>query len=201
MFFAHTQNAIIGYTCEKSCVETSYIMRFEDKKHFDKKCMEGCMNYGKKWSCPPYSPTYSSFVKDYNYIEIYMLCMELDQFSYIKQDYLKVKAANSILKSRIDKALREVINENMFYISTGSCRLCKSCNKKSGKVCAHPNLHTYSFEALGINVSNLTKDIFDKELLWYRKGYLPNYTSVVAGLLKKDRIKNSRVLEVLDLLN
>ena len=106
-----------------------------------------------------------------------------------------MKAANSILKSRIDKALRNSMNENEFYISTGSCRLCKSCKKKVGKSCAYPKRRTYSFEALGINVSLLATDLFHRDLLWYKAKSLPEYTSVVAGLLTNNGVTNAKVID------
>lgn len=192
---AHTPHAIIEYACEDCLVETKYLEKFMDKSYFDKLCEEGCPNYGNKWSCPPYAPDYMKFVKKYEFINVFMLYIELRQFDYIKQEYLKVKAANSILKSRIDKALRNSMNENEFYISTGSCRLCKSCKKKVGKSCTYPEQRTYSFEALGINVSLLTTDLFHRDLLWYKAKNLPEYTSVVAGLLTNNGVATEKVID------
>lgn len=198
---AHTPRAVIDYECEMVFAKASMLEKFLDKQHFDNLCKEGCPNYGKKWSCPPYAPEYKHFVEGYQNIQIFFLSIALEQLDYIKQDYLKVKAANSILKSRIDKALRTTLNDDEFYISTGSCRLCKSCKKKRGEPCAYPRLHTYSFEALGVNVSSLTQELFQKELLWYRSGELPKYTSVVAGLLTNDEIPNRKVIHKLNMLN
>lgn len=194
---AQTPHAIIEYGCEECLVQTKYLEEFVDKVYFDKLCKEGCPNYGNKWSCPPYAPEYTKFVEKYEFIDVFMLYIELEQFDYIKQEYLKVKAANSIMKSRIDKGLRNSMNENEFYVSTGSCRLCKSCKKKVGKPCAFPEQRTYSFEALGINVSLLTMNIFQRELLWYRTKNLPQYTSVVAGLLTNNGVANTEVIEQL----
>lgn len=194
---AHTPLATIEYACEECLVETKYLEKFINKLYFDKLCEEGCPNYGNKWSCPPYAPDYTKFVENYKFINVFMLYIELKQFDYIKQEYLKVKAANSILKSRIDKALRNSMNDNEFYISTGSCRLCKSCKKKVGKSCAYPERRTYSFEALGINVSLLSADIFHRDLLWYKAKSLPEYTSVVAGLLTNNEVTDAKVIEQL----
>ena len=44
----------------------------------------------------------------------------MSSLDYIKQDYLKIKAANSILKSRIDKVLRACKDDDEKYISTGA---------------------------------------------------------------------------------
>ena len=63
----------------------------------------------------------------------------MKQLDYIKQGYLKVKAANSILKSRIDKALRNSINENEFYISTGAVDYVKVVRKRLGNLVSIQN--------------------------------------------------------------
>ena len=194
---AYTPNSVIKYSCATFFLETQYLERFMNKSYFDKLCHDGCPNYGSKWSCPPYSPDYCRFVKDYKYINVVMLLVNLEEFSYINQGYLKVRAANSVLKSRIDRALRFSKNNEEFYISTGSCRLCKPCKKKLNEKCAHPNEHTYSFEALGINVSALTVDLFETELLWYKQKNLPEYTCVVGGLLTNCETNHDKVIEYL----
>ena len=123
--------------------------------------------------------------------------MNLDELGYIKQDYLKVKAANSMLKSRVDRTLRMCITDGEKYVSTGSCRLCKPCRKKIEEPCAHPAMRTFSFEALGVNVSTMVKDIFDVNLLWYKRGLLPLYTCVVAGLLTNENPPDQRIISKL----
>jgi predicted metal-binding protein len=107
------------------------------------------------------------------------------QFAYIENDYLKIKAANSILKSRADRFLRFMAWHGK-YISTGSCRLCKPCKCRMNQPCAHPETMTYSFESLGVDVGALIHEYFSKPLLWYKPGCLPEYTSVVCGLLTND---------------
>jgi hypothetical protein len=115
-----------------------------------------------------------------------MLTIQLTQFSYIKNDYLKVRAANSILKSRLDKVLRETARfYNARYISSGRCRLCKPWKCKRSLPCANPHIMSYSYEALGIDVSALVECCFNYRLLWYKKGCLPPYTCVVGGLFSE----------------
>lgn len=191
---AYTHRTTIKYRCVNSFLETQCLSKYVNKSYFDGLCKIGCPNYGNKWSCPPYSPDYHCFVKNYRYIDVIMLSAKMEAFSYIRQDYLKIKAANSVLKSRIDKALRLCLDHDEFYISTGSCRLCKPCKKKVNEKCAHPTKRSYSFEALGINVSALTKDLFDTELLWYKKHELPEYTCVVGGLLTNRKEVGDKII-------
>lgn len=164
-------------------VPSILLSTYQNKNKFDSLCQIGCTNFERKWSCPPYSPSYTDFTSKYEKILVLLLFAELWQFSYIKNDYLKIKAANSIMKSRVDKSLRLHLSDDSYYISTGSCRMCKPCKCKLHLPCAHPDKMSYSFEALGIDVSQMLLDIFDFKLQWYNKGKLPQYTSVVAGLL------------------
>ena len=190
-----TKSANVVCSIDLTEAKSMQLSKYEEKERFDLLCKDGCPNYDKKWSCPPLSPSYSKFVSKYDNIIVVAISTKLDQFSYIKNDYLKVKAANTIMKSRIDRALRSFISDNCYYISTGSCRMCKPCKRKLNQPCAHPDKMTYSFEALGINVSEMVNDLFDFELKWYKKKSLPEYTSVVAGLLFNDRFDNNILLE------
>ena len=185
---AATKSANLLYSVDLCCVKADCITEYSDKNLFTTLCRTGCINYNKKWSCPPHSPDYQEVSTGWNYLFILYARMELSQFSYVKNDYLKVRAANSILKSRVEKFLRKMAEKHGNYISTGSCRLCKPCMCKKGLPCARPELMKYSFEALGIDVGKLVHEQFRKPLLWYKPHCLPDYTAVVCGLLTNDEI-------------
>lgn len=184
-----------SYTVEIVETKPYLLENYINKEYFDKLCMCGCPNYDKKWSCPPFAPAYTDFIMEMEKLFILYLHIDMSQFLYINNSYLKVKAANTMLKSRADKFLRKMSSTYGSYISTGSCRLCKPCRCKLGITCAHPELMTYSFEALGINVSQLVNDYFEKPLLWYKPHYLPEYTSVVCGLLTNDMLTENDLRE------
>lgn len=199
---ARTPKGSLYYTATIITTDIYNICKYIDTAKFNELCKVGCVNYGKKWSCPPYAPLFQDYTKNFRYISICLLTINLNQFSYISNNYLKVKAANVILKSRIDRTLRKLKDAENNYISTGSCRLCKPCKCKIGEKCAHPFIRTYSFEALGIDVSRMVKDFFNYDLLWYKKNYLPPYTCVVAGLLScNQNINESQIVEALRMQN
>lgn len=179
-----TSSALLSYivhVCQCTPIEC---FSMENRIVFRDLCKSGCKNYGQKWSCPPYSPSFRQFVKEYGWLNVFYMKIYLHQFSYIKNPYLKVKAGNSVLKSKADKFLGMMSQKyGGAYISTGSCRRCKPCKCKLSLPCAHPEQMAYSFEALGVDVSQLVKYCFQQPLLWYSKGNVPEYTSVVCGLL------------------
>ena len=184
--YATTQSAKIQYTVELCSCTPKECVQYVDKAKFDNLCQVGCPNYAHKWSCPPFSPLFTDIALKWEKMFLVFMHTDLGQITYIKNDYLKVKAANSILKSRADQFIRKMAKLHGSCISTGSCRLCKPCRCKIGIPCAHPDLMAYSFEALGVDVGQMVLDCFQKQLLWYRRQHLPQYTSVVCGILTNE---------------
>ena len=180
---AVTGSANLVYSIDICRVLADRVNDYSNESLFTALCRTGCINYDKKWSCPPHSPNYRDFSAGWGYLFIFYARMGLAQFSYVKNDYMKIKAANTVLKSRVDKFLRQMASKYGKYISTGSCRLCKPCKRKTALPCAHPDLMTYSFEAMGVDVGKLVDEHFQKPLLWHETHCLPEYTSVVCGLL------------------
>jgi len=197
---AVTPNAKIEYQIFIRNVPAKDIAKYEMKDRFAL-CREGCTNYERKWSCPPYAPSYQEFTNDFVNISVCLAMVRLEQFDYIKNDYLKIKAAHTILKSRADKTLRKLTDKDTYYISCGSCRLCKICNCKLQKPCKHPGLMTYSFEAMGINVGDMVIDLFGIPLLWHTKNTLPEYTCVVSGLLSNKEYDLSAIINTMQNLS
>lgn len=183
---ASTSNRNLTFSFQCRTIQVEDVFPYIDCCKYNELCKIGCINYEKKWSCPPFTPSYNQYIKNYINLSLCVLSINLSQFSYIKNDYLKVKAANVILKSRIDKTLRSLSQDGVGYISTGSCRLCKPCKCKTNENCAKPDSMSYSFEALGVDVGSMVMGIFHHQLLWYKKSALPEYTTVVAGLLSNE---------------
>lgn len=186
--FAFLTDAQRSYSVEIFEIKPQQLEYCIEKEYFDGLCKSGCPNYKKKWSCPPFAPQFTNFVEGWDKLFVLYFRTDMEQYHYIKNDYLKIKAANIILKSRADKFLRKMTALCGSYISTGSCRLCRPCKCKIDLPCARPEIMTYSFEALGINVSQLADKFFQKPLLWYKPYCLPEYTSVVCGLLTNAEI-------------
>jgi predicted metal-binding protein len=178
-----------------TCMPSSSMQNYLNPDYFSSLCQQQCKNYNAKWSCPPHSPTYTKYAIAYKNIIILTVYMKLDYFYNVRNKYTRIKAANSILKSRAEKIIRYLSSKhNSKYISTGSCRLCKPCRCKLNEPCKHPELMGYSFEALGINVEQLCLDLFDHKLLWYKDKIVPEYTSVVVGVLHNGEITEEEIL-------
>ena len=55
----------------------------------------------------------------------------------------------------------------------------------------------FSFEALGIDVGSMTLELFGHRLLWYKKGSVPEYTTVVGGILANKPMDHNAILNTL----
>lgn len=167
-------------------ISTDDLLTCVDEEHIRQLCQSGCINYEKKWSCPPASPKISDIISQKGYKRIILICgfIELDDMFYIKNSYQKVKAANVILKSHCETRARYLEKSlNGYSLLSGSCNLCKPCYKKRDLYCQKPDLLRYSLESTGINVGMLTKKYCNHELMWYLKGKEQKYTSVVTAVL------------------
>jgi predicted metal-binding protein len=185
-YIHQTPAAAISINADIVPVDTADLIKYENKEYFSSLCQSGCENYDRKWSCPPCNPTFTSYSKDYACCLLVLLYCDLGQFNYIKGEYLKIRASNTILKSQSDKLLRYLEAElSGKMISNGSCRLCKPCSKKLGDICRHPQNLRFSLESLGLNVEMLSSDILGHTLQWYRNRTSPDYSSVIGGVLVK----------------
>lgn len=179
-------------------VENVLLCTQEDKVH--NSCETGCVNYGKKWSCPPYSKKFSNIVSSNNYDTAIIIVghISMDDMKYIINPYQQVKAANMILKSRCEKIARYIENQmNGYSLLSGSCNLCKPCQKKLDLPCKKPTKMRYSLESTGINVEALLETYCEHKLLWYKKGEQLPYTSVATMILVNNNDIGDKNLELL----
>lgn len=199
-FLHNTPSSVVEIKVVVNSILTQELKQYEDMTYFNDLCKSGCVNYNNKWSCPPYSPTYSLYSRNYKHCLLLLQFCDLSKFDYVKTDYMKVRASNSILKSQCDKLSRfleyELAGKMM---SSGSCRLCKPCSKKvSRDACKNPLKMRYSLEALGLNVEKISQDFFDHKLLWYKNKEKPLYSSVITGVLYNNNLEQNKLIELIN---
>jgi predicted metal-binding protein len=199
-FFLHkTPTTDIRIQLSLKVINAPALSQYEDKRYFSNLCENGCVNYNKKWSCPPYSPAYQAYSQNYEYCLLTLFSCDLSQFIYVKTEYMKVKTSNSILKSQSDKLSRFLEDDlSGKMLSNGSCRLCKPCSKKvSADSCKNPLKLRYSLESLGLNVEKISQVFFNHQLLWYTSKVSPNYATVVSGILANTTLEQYQLLEII----
>jgi predicted metal-binding protein len=167
-----------------------------NEKLFEKMCKEGCVNYGKKYSCPPFVPDFRLLMQNKEGLHIILFKCDLKEISSI--EYNKIRIANVSMKSRIIKLMRFLENKfDTIFLSTGACNLCKSCKVELNKSCKYPDKKRYSLEAVGIDCDDLCKSLFKTGLLWYKNKKAPQYSCVVCGLIC-DEVDSKKIKEELN---
>lgn len=162
-----------------------------NKPKFYTLCKEGCKVFSTKWSCPPVSMQYISS-KNACIIVLWM-----NNTIESKNEYTKVKAINSILKSRLYKLLYQYPNNQT--LGSGSCRLCQKCHYPDK--CKHPEKMIYSMESVGIDVDSLCNSL-GHQLHWYKKGKKYKYGSVVGMIIEGNKTKiESQLNNILGIKN
>lgn len=173
--------------------DSTILKKYCSNEKIKKACEYGCVNYGKKWSCPPYAENFSELSEQYQKAIILLFSTKTKYYLDIKNKYTAMKAANITLKTLIEKCARGVESSvNGYSLLSGSCRLCKKCACKTKEKCRKPKIMRYSMEATMLDVSALCENLMGVKLLWYENKVLPEYTCTVSMILFNDDIKKDK---------
>lgn len=197
-FIAETPSAKIVVDIKYTMTSSNSLLAYENKCEIDKLCELRCQNYNNKWSCPPFSPKYSSISKRFSNIYILLFYCSLEQFNYIKMPYMKIRVANSILRSKSNKIIKQLEKESDGrMLASGSCHLCKVCSCKDKEVkCKKPLQLRYSMEAVGLNIEKIARDFFNHELSRYSKKDNLQYASVITAILTNNIMDNNEIKNI-----
>lgn len=156
-----------------------------------------CRNYGKLWSCPPYDFSIEEYVDRYKYIYIVGVKIVFDEDT-LSSINTKEKISNyttETLHFMKNKIMNEMLKLEKLYpnstsLSAGGCNLCENCSKLKNEKCIHPDLMRYSLESLGFDVGGVSSKLLNFELKWATETRLPDYFSLIAGIMINEEITN-----------
>lgn len=193
------KNRTIDIICRGILIkDVSILNKYYEKESIKRACEEGCPNYEKKWSCPPFSKPYYELMDGYNEAALISFSVNMNSYVEIKNKYTAMKAANVTLKNLIEKVARKVEMETKGYaLLSGSCRYCRPCACKTNQKCKHPDKMRYSIEATFLNVQALCEELLGFELLWYEKKILPKYTSTVSLIFFNENFVKEAMMEII----
>jgi predicted metal-binding protein len=147
------------------------------------KCRMGCDSYGKKFVCPPFTPTPDEFrkmLKEYRKVLIVKFPAEAEAEEEVGRSLQRNQYSPEIPsdlrertkafwdiwggdKRRILLAMLDLEKAafNRGYtlavsLTAGSCTLCAKCNMEA--TCTHPTMARYPEHALGVNVKKTLKN-------------------------------------------
>jgi predicted metal-binding protein len=96
------------------------------------------------------------------------------------------KALFAAAKLKLDEMLLnyEAINKGCIAIFPGSCMLCEECARADGLPCIHPERVRLSIDAYSLDITSITKDIFNIDLRWY-EDTPPEYYTLIGAVLSE----------------
>lgn len=169
---------------------------FWDIEKFEGFCKQ-CKNYGKLWSCPPYNFSIEEYVDRYKYVYIVgvKIVFDEDTLSSINTKEKISSYTNETLHFMKNKIMNEILNLEKLYpnstsLSAGGCNLCENCSKLKNVQCIHPDLMRYSLESLGFDVGGVSSKLLNFELKWATETRLPDYFSLIAGIMTNEEISD-----------
>jgi predicted metal-binding protein len=146
------------------------------------KCKAGCDSYGRKFVCPPFTPTPDEFrkmLREYETVLIVKFPADAEAEEDVGRNLLKNQSSPDTPpdlrdrtkkfwdvwsgdKRRILLAMLELekvaFNHGYtlaFALTAGSCALCEKCNIEG--TCSHPTMARFSEHGLGVNVKKTLK--------------------------------------------
>lgn len=169
---------------------------FWDIEKFEGFCKQ-CRNYSKLWSCPPYNFSIEEYVDRYKYIYIVgvKIVFDEDTLSSINTKEKISSYTNETLHFMKNKIMNEMLKLEKLYpnstsLSAGGCNLCENCSKLKNIQCIHPDLMRYSLESLGFDVGGVSNKLLNFELKWATETRLPDYFSLIAGVMTNEEISD-----------
>ena len=154
-------------------------------------CCKECLNFDRRWSCPPYDFSVEELWKQYTEILLYEKKVYVN--SGIRERVYSQEEINEISRELLTPAKKQMTEDLLAMegkypgsraLFAGTCDFCTICAKELNEKCFHPEKMRYSIEALGGNVSLAAKIYFDETVLWAKDGHLPKYYILIGGLLR-----------------
>lgn len=111
-----------------------------------------CGNYGMCYMCPPDVGDIDVLMdeaKGYDRGVLYQTITAIED-SFDFEGMSEAGVRHNACTQRIARVVGR--RDGVLHLSSGGCRVCKTCAKRTGDPCRHPNLAMASLEAYGVDV-------------------------------------------------
>ncbi len=118
-----------------------------------------CGLYGKCWVCPPEIGEIHDLMEQAKAFPRGMLYQTIGTLedSFDIEGMFAAGANHANVSSLLQKQLPLLLKKPFLHLGCGGCHLCKTCAKKDGEPCRHPESALPAMEGYGIDVYNTTK--------------------------------------------
>ena len=179
---------------------STFRQKYQDRKKYMAYCRE-CPRYNTVWSCPPLAFDVDGYLNRFSCVNV--LCAKIILSSNVIAEAdtpEKIKAVGweilLAVKLGMEEKLRQLEKQisGSVSLSSGGCNLCNGCTRKDGQPCRQPDKMRYSLDAFGFDLTAITKDMFDIDILWCKER-LPDYFTLIHGILTKEEMPDE-LLEI-----
>ena len=167
--------------------------KYQDREKYIAYCRE-CPRHDTVWSCSPLSFDVDAYLEKFSWIGVLCAKINLTERVIVEADtpekiktvgwkiLLSVKLGMEEKLRRLEKQISGSVS-----LSSGGCNLCNVCSRKDGLPCRQPDKMRYSLDAFGFDLTAITKDMFDIDILWCKER-LPEYFTLIHGILTRDKV-------------
>lgn len=157
-----------------------YLSACVDVEKFIGYC-RACRNYGRRWSCPSFDFDPLDLWKRYQAIHIHARVLTpvrgadmVVMMEGLKRE--KEKLTDALLK--MERIRRAALPSQPAAVPSAA-----AVPGPEGIPCREPERMRYSIEALGGDLSETMERYFQRPIRWSRNGEVPDYLTLVGGLL------------------
>lgn len=140
--------------------KNTLLNKYMDFDYFTGLCKDGCPHYDLSYTCPPNSPKFIEYTKNYEYSLVIVMYMNIDSHNSIETVHPYLRRVLSDLLIPLEKKFNGLLSDG------GRCRYCNKCAYVEDLPCRYPDKIRFSMEAMGIDLDKVCKDILNHSILW-----------------------------------
>ncbi|MBR0206530.1 MAG: hypothetical protein IJQ45_07295 [Clostridia bacterium] len=149
-------------------------------------CCRDCPNWGRYWSCPPFSFDPMAIWERYASLRLYArkLVFRKDRLFPGERRAFEEKELPKIKGDMARELLAmEAEAPGSLALFPGKCEWCSVCARIEGRPCRTPDRMRYSIEALGGDCGGALERYMGESLRWAEGRRLPEQMILLGGLL------------------
>ena len=151
------------------------LSKYMDFNYFTELCKSGCPHYNLNYTCPPNSPKFDDYTKNFKYSLVIALYINLDEDKTIDTLHSYLRKVLSDILIPLEKKFNGLLTDG------GRCKYCKKCTYINNLPCRYPEKIRFSMEAMGIDLNKVCKDILDHSIVW-DEGSENKYCTVIGSI-------------------
>lgn len=143
-----------------SICKNTILYKYMEFEYFTGLCKNGCPYYNLSYTCPPNSPTFIEYTKNYEFSLVIAMYMEIGKNNTINDIHPYLRSVLSNLLIPLEVELNGLLTDG------GRCRYCEKCTYVDNLPCRFPDKIRFSMEAMGIDLDKVCKNILDHSITW-----------------------------------